>query len=342
MLQLRTTRRACSRLLLITATLAAPSLAIAQTASASEAEAHEQYRRAIEAFNQKNWSEAQRLLLELWNQSQTYDVALTLGQVEYQLKNYAVAVRYLSYAVTNVPPFEKPETVRHYRALLDEAKAVVGTAKVSVNEPQADILIDGEVVGKSPLAEPLYLDIGPRRIQARLGQRQSEQQTIDVLAGGQYSIDLQLPPAAAEQPVATGQQDPPDLGSDSEKRKSKVPAIVSWSVGGAALLGGVVMFVVAKSKDSEREDLLDDLTGTNPCGTRSDTPSDCARIDDLAESSATFQTLSLVSLGVAVAGGITGFLLWPTSNESPPTARGFAPEFTVRPGGWQLGASGRF
>src|SRR5690606_28198447 len=47
--------------------------------------ARQQYRRALEAKHEKNYEEARELLLELWEQAHTYDVAGTLGEVEHKL-----------------------------------------------------------------------------------------------------------------------------------------------------------------------------------------------------------------------------------------------------------------
>src|SRR5262245_26220100 len=60
-----------------------------------------QYRRATEAFREKRFEEARALFLNLWTQSKSYDVASSLGLVEYQLKNYAEAAKYYTYAVAN-------------------------------------------------------------------------------------------------------------------------------------------------------------------------------------------------------------------------------------------------
>src|SRR4030095_13121064 len=108
------------------------------------------YRKAYDAFRAKNWNEARRLLLQLWAESPSYDVAVTLGQVEYQLKNYAAVVGYLEYAIEHAPPTEKPDTIEQYKSDLANAKTLVGTVRVSVNLDGADIKVDGEKVGTSP------------------------------------------------------------------------------------------------------------------------------------------------------------------------------------------------
>src|SRR5881392_1321100 len=77
-------RTALTLALLCLAFLAFPVRVHAETAD-PEAADRAQYRQAAQAINEKNWAEAHRLLTDLWNRKQTFDVAASLGQTEYQL-----------------------------------------------------------------------------------------------------------------------------------------------------------------------------------------------------------------------------------------------------------------
>jgi hypothetical protein len=101
------------------------------------------YRQATEAFQRRDYREAKRLLLELWQHSKSYDVALTLGQTEYQLQNHGAAADYLSFAIKNFQPAEKAEVLEGLKADFAELRKVVGVARITVNRPAAEVTIDG-------------------------------------------------------------------------------------------------------------------------------------------------------------------------------------------------------
>src|SRR6185503_16995436 len=138
------------------------------------------------------------------------------------------------------------------------------------------------------------------------------------------SIDLKTASGAAtagNSLVSSTTDTPPD------GPKNYVPAIVTASIGGLALAGGVVFLVVRSGKQSDASDKLGTLEGTNPCGSGlpSKNKAACSEVADLSDQAATFGTLSLVSFGVAAGAGAATFFLWPKDH----AASGFR---AIRPG----------
>ena len=104
------------------------------------------YRQAHEEMAQQKWAEARRLLLEIWGEARTHDVAASLGQVEHRLGDPAAGAHYMALAVALAPPREKLETVQRYRAALAELKQKVATVHVTVTAADAELRVDGEPV----------------------------------------------------------------------------------------------------------------------------------------------------------------------------------------------------
>jgi hypothetical protein len=77
------------------------------------------------------------------------------------------------------------------------------------------------------------------------------------------------------------------------------------------LVTGVVLFLEASHKDSQRQDHLDQLTGSDRCGEGNPNASACSEIHSMANDARTFQALGWVSLGAAAAAGIATYFLWP-------------------------------
>ena len=308
-----------------------PSIAIAQP-FATSAPPQETYRRAHEAMNAKNWSEARRLLLELWNQSETYDVAASLGQVEYELGKYASGARYMAFAVAHIPPKEKPETVERFKAAFGELKARVGTVRVSVNQPGAEVRVDRELVGSSPLPLDVFVDPGTHLFEARFGEDRRAEAKLVASAGQTYTVDLTLGPAVEPGITpAAGQPPPPAKDPDrvpeepGSHGKSMIPAYIAGGVAVTGLALGVG-FTLAASGTSDDIDSLSSAIGNQSCA-GSSVPSECAELRDALEKRDSQRNISYVSFGVAGAALATGivYLLWPEGKPSTTVSASWLP-----------------
>lgn len=160
--------------------------------SNDRARALARYREAYAAMNAGDWTKARRLLLELWETSKTYDVAASLGQVEYQLLNFVDAARYMAFAIENMAPKERFSSLERYRKALDEIRAWVGTVQVTVPTPGAEIRVDGEVVGQSPFDEEIFVTPGTHVLEAFAGQRRLAKATVSIAAGERLTQSLDL------------------------------------------------------------------------------------------------------------------------------------------------------
>jgi hypothetical protein len=275
--------------------------------------AHARYREAYAAIERKDWTLARQLLTDLWNQAQTYDVAGSLAQVEYQLRNFAAAASHMAFAVANLPPKEKPETVERFKTGLAELKDLVGTVHVTVNLAGADLRLDGNRVGQSPIDSELFVDVGSHTIEAKLQGYESATEHFYASAGDELTVKLVL---ARPQPEAAsshrGALDPArDKGAQPGPNEELY--LVTGGVAIAALGTSLGFFIASAVKDSKREDLLSGLEGDNPCVVRPDLPSQCPTIARLADKAATYRAVGATSLGIGVVAGVATYLLWPAS-----------------------------
>lgn len=83
---------------------------------------------------------------------------------EKNLHHYARARKVLERYQIEAGPQLTEQNRKDAKDLSAALSKFVSTLRVSVTEPGASIFIDDEQVGKSPLAEPLLVDMGPRRI----------------------------------------------------------------------------------------------------------------------------------------------------------------------------------
>jgi hypothetical protein len=189
--------------------------------------------------------------------------------------------------------------------------------RLSSDRKGAEIFVDGLRVGTEPLPAIVFVEPGLRKFAARLDSDRAEQ-ALDAQAGKEYALELRLStqetqapaPAAAE--VSPTSDAPPTL----IHKPNYAPAIVAASVGGAALVAGVVLLLEANHKDSQKDDRLDQLPGSNRCGAQNPNASACSEIQSLADDARTFRTLSWVGFGTAAAAGVATYFLWPRTPAS--------------------------
>jgi hypothetical protein len=303
-----------------------PALITAGRAYAHESakDANLQYRKAFEALGQKNWPEARRLLLALWSQAHTWDVAAGLGQAEFLLENHAAGATYTAFALANVPPSENPKTVERLRAALDEMKEAVGTVRIAVNKYGAEIVAEHEVVGTSPLSREVYLNPGTRLLEARLDGGYGKQ-PLEVQAGKSYQIALSVDEPLGEAGTAStpkisssvAPRELPSPGAHDRASSTWTPVLITGGLAVAAAAIGAGFALDARSAKSDGEKALSDAEatfGSNPCtpskGGGSELCQNVSELQDQRKSSNTVAAAAFVASGVFAVTAIGSYFLW--------------------------------
>ncbi|HVR19815.1 MAG TPA: PEGA domain-containing protein [Polyangiaceae bacterium] len=318
----------------------------AQT-EADRTRARELMREGNELYGEGKLAEAYEKYRQAWLMAQAFDIACNLGGTASELSMNRDAAEYLDYCLRHYAASSRPEAVaaeQRARAAFDVVRAKVAAVNLKVTPAGAEVFVDGKSVGRAPLEAPLFIEAGPHRIEARQTGLDSGVLELNAKRGEATEAVIELKPApgtaAAAANTSENKQDPQqDTASQS---KNYVPAIVTASVGGLALAGGVVFLVMRSGKQSDASDKLDTLSGKNPCGTGlpSESEATCAEIADLSDQAATFGTLSIVSFGVAAGAGVGTFLLWPKSTETG--FRGLRPALAASPEGLYASVRGAF
>jgi hypothetical protein len=151
--------------------------------------------------------------------------------------------------------------------------------------------VDDVAVGTSPLAKPLRVSAGTRRLSATISGRPRVTRVVEAVGGESLTVALELAPAAA--PVETK----PSVVY-RESSGSSIPTATIWLgiTTGALAVGTGVMGFLAAQDGSKFHDALD----------RSTTASEINRLHDRA---ATKALVTDILLGAtAVSGAITLFV----------------------------------
>jgi hypothetical protein len=282
---------------------------VTRVAHANDEQSRRQiYEQAREAIQSGRWEEARSLFQELWNSRRTYDVALQLGQAEYNLKRYRDAAEHLAFGLMLLPPREKAATAERSQQLLNRCKQEVGAIDLRIKNKGADVLVDGQTVAESPLVTEIFVEPGMHSVSVQLGGHHPTSFTIQLAAGETQRRTVELKPLSA----TTGEPSTAsrDAQTDRPEPIDSPPALpthhASWVpvvVGGALALAGIStglgFQLVRNARHDESQRMRADLQGScaTPTASNADT---CRRLYEIASD---YDRYGRVELGSLVLGG---------------------------------------
>jgi tetratricopeptide (TPR) repeat protein len=173
----------------------------APAAAVNEARAH--FQRGVGYFEEGDYRSAMIEFRRAYARQPTYRLLYNLGQVSYELRDYAAAERYfrryLTEGDTAIPPDRRIEV----RNDLENLRVRVASLVIRTNRHDAQIMIDDSLVGYAPLPGPVRVSAGQRKIVALHPGDVPVSRTLDVVGGEEASVSLDFdpPPAPAPQVV---------------------------------------------------------------------------------------------------------------------------------------------
>lgn len=180
-------------------------------AAAKKAEAADHYKKGVGLFKEGDFGAALAEFRAAYQAVPSFEVLYNIGLIERRLFKYGQAVRtlnrYLEEGGKKVPA-DRRESVS---SELSQIRTLTSKVTVKVEGAPATVFVDGEEVGKSPLAEPILLGPGKHVIRGvREGDPDSEQ-AFELASGGALEVVLSFKPKAPQGPVEISiETDPKD------------------------------------------------------------------------------------------------------------------------------------
>jgi hypothetical protein len=240
-------RRAVALAALATlALLAAPTPSARADSPAPISEAGRHFQRGVQLYNEADYHAALVEFRRAYELAPNPTVLYNIGQTYYQLQNYAGALvafgRYLTEAGPTAPHRREVE------ATIDTLQTRVGKIAVSGSLPGLDITIDDELIGRTPLDEPIVVSIGRRKITALRDGRPVENRYVDVTAGDTVKLTLSASTETKPQTLPGG-----STPQSSGRSATTIGWWVTGSLGAVALVAGGAAFFESRSLKSARE-----------------------------------------------------------------------------------------
>jgi len=212
------------------------------------------------AYRHGQLDRARLLYLSAWRAQHHWQIAGSLGHTEAALGRHRDAAEHLAVYLreTRDLPSVEPRDRALLTAELSRALGKVGVITVAA-APGAEVLVDGSVAGKAPLADPLFVDPGRHVVEVRLAGYRPATEARDLAPGGSAQINVKLAPAPAP-PAATRIVMVPAPRPPAPRADRRI--LIAGGAATAALLGvGIGFTAWSNAAAHERDGLRSGCTG---------------------------------------------------------------------------------
>lgn len=276
---------------------------------------------AKKSFKAGQFEKARELYAAAYKQKPDHATLLLLAQAEAKANKNIDAAGHLELYLREAKSASAEDRAAADKLYWD-VTAKIATWKVKVSVDGADVYLDGKLVGKSPLAAPLFVEVGTHEVEARKEGFLVEKYLI--VAGPNTETDTML----GMKPAPVEVKPKEDVKKDKPILVPPPPPSPAWRtygmIGGGALtalgLGlGVGLTVSAGTKGDEADAQLSELRRTTPntfgiCGANQfpSNQAGCTKLNDTLSSQdarANGAVAGFVIAGVGAVGTVGLFML---------------------------------
>lgn len=236
------------------------SSAAAAASDSAKQEAARRFEHAIKLYEEGDYTLALAEFERVYQLVPDYRVLYNISQVSIQLGRYARAFRTLKDYLNRGAAELTPERAAAVQADLTQLAGKVARVTVQVEPAGAQVKVDGVAVGRSPLPEPLVVDVGEHQIQVELPGYVAQSQTL-TLAGGDRrdaAFTLQQAPAAVAA-APPGQRDKPrgaSSSADTHTSSNRGTWLgIGWTATGTLAAGAIISGALGASAAGDLRDL---------------------------------------------------------------------------------------
>jgi hypothetical protein len=295
---------------------AAPDAAPANGDAMSDAGVH--FGRGVTLYGEADYPAALVEFTRAYELAPTWRVLFNIGQAHFQLHEYVDALtalqRFLDEGGDQVKPKQRELVQSELASLADR----IGRVTIRCNVAGATISVDDQVIGTTPLSNPVPMSAGIRRVSATHEGQAPVEERLSVAGGDTLEVHLDFafaaaPPAEPAPVKATAPPPPASVSADwrvperEVRPPNRLPPAIAFGVAAAgAAVGGI--FGVLALDDRSRLD--------HACADKACPASSQSDIQGLSRDA----WVSNIGFGVAVAAVATGITLWliaPSTSASP-------------------------
>lgn len=259
-------------------------------------EAKQRYTKGVDLHTEGDYQSALIEFKRSYELVPNYSVLFNIGQVYFQLADYANALRtfeqYLEEGGKRIPATRRSDVERD----VDKLKTRVATVVLTVNVPDAEVRVDDQLVTVPPNGK-LLVSAGKRKFEISKTGYKPASRTEEI--AGEETREM---PITLEAELVSGSGDPVIITNKVVEPGPPVVPIVLWSLTGALAVGTGVTGALALSSDSTLTRLK-----TEPDHTEEEITSQADQASTLALVTDILLAGTIVSAGVATVFTILEF-----------------------------------
>jgi hypothetical protein len=285
----------------------------AQKAASTQADVEKEVKRLFDegqaAATAQQWGKAKAAFSKAYTLLRLPQIAMHLGRAEVRGGDFVAGIEHLQSFLKEKPDADRAE-VEAVQELLTEAKAKIATVTLKVDQPGAEVLVDGTVLQEKSLGRPLYLLSGAHTFEVRKKGYLGMPKHLELSAGAEVGVFLNLVPTA-DAPVEVK-----TVPARREVGPSSHGGLISaMSIGSGGLLAaGIGSFVWWRV---ERDRAFDVAKGEGSCTTEDA----CEKLYEYhASRSENIGYVSMALLGSAVVTGVPSLIAWAITKKSQTNA----------------------
>lgn len=282
-------------------------------------EARTRFARGAQFYNDGDYKLALIEFQRAYDLAPNYRVLYNIGQVNMQLNNYAKALcaleSYLTLGGKEIQATRKTAVENDVNSL----KVRTARLLVNTNVEGAEILVDDNSIGTTPMSMPAIIDAGQHHVVARKDGKSPANKDVTLAGADDVKMDLELTDLPVATPVPVPVPQPGggrDRPVDEGPPPSRGPVWIGWTATGAFAVGAVVTGVLALGAQKDLSRLRDDPNATRQS------------LDDTKSKAQTLGIVTDVLIGAAVVSGAVSLyftLKKPSSSSASAAATGPAP-----------------
>jgi tetratricopeptide (TPR) repeat protein len=221
---------------------------------ASTHDAAKHFSRAVALYGEADYRAALVEFKRAYAIAPNTAVLYNIGEAEYQLQDYASALVTFEHYLAEAPPNEAHHA--EVESNVDILRARVGHISVTTIPGAADVFVDDQPAGRTPIDKPVLVSIGHRKITASLPGRPPITRYVDVAADDNVVVTLQLP---QPQDASSSSQPLPSFSHSADPpphpHSNATLHAVEW-IGAGALAAGALTFgaLAIHSSDQLKDD----------------------------------------------------------------------------------------
>ncbi len=158
-------------------------------------EARKHWESALLLYEDQNWEGALSEFRTAYDISKEPRVLRNVAVCEKNLKRYADAIFTLQRSLSEGATDFEPELATQIKDEIDILMPLTSMVIIEVNEPGAEVSIDGRVVGTSPLSAPVRVNVGERTFSAKKAGYLDANVKVMTSGGGTVPVKIALEPA---------------------------------------------------------------------------------------------------------------------------------------------------